>query len=223
MWSSPFPFAPCERMRTNHPSAVVIVLHALTLKRILHFVHGMYLSVLYCDVLPGNAPVICGFWIYFSDLLVIPHAELQLAITLSVSLWILLYAHCVNSSQVDSLFYRCAPCPNLLSCLRASCRVCYSLFVWNSLHNFRADHTQKTPPLLLKRVHQSLRSNGRYADRTENNNVTPSRRIHWRAVRCSATISKHWYFYRCLRYNVFTESLPINDLTTHVTALFSIW
>jgi hypothetical protein len=40
--------------------------------------------VSYCDVLPGNASVICGFWIYYSDLSVIHQAELQLIITLSV-------------------------------------------------------------------------------------------------------------------------------------------
>jgi hypothetical protein len=38
----------------------------------------------FCDVLPGNVSVICGFWIYYSDLLVIHKAELQLIITLSV-------------------------------------------------------------------------------------------------------------------------------------------
>jgi hypothetical protein len=41
-------------------------------------------TVMYGDVLPGNASVICGFCIYYSDLLVIHQVELQLLITLSV-------------------------------------------------------------------------------------------------------------------------------------------
>jgi hypothetical protein len=49
---------------------------------------------IYCDVLPSNASVISGFWIQYSDLLDTCLAELQLIITLSI----LLYSHCVNSS-----------------------------------------------------------------------------------------------------------------------------
>jgi hypothetical protein len=40
--------------------------------------------VSYCDMLHDNASVICRFWIYYYDLLVIHQAELQLIITLSV-------------------------------------------------------------------------------------------------------------------------------------------
>jgi hypothetical protein len=36
-----------------------------------------FLELWYCDVLPGNASVISGFWIYYSDLLVVHQAELQ--------------------------------------------------------------------------------------------------------------------------------------------------
>jgi hypothetical protein len=40
------------------------------------------------------------------------------------------------------------------------------------------------------------------------------------SVRYAATSSKHSYFYCCLRYNVFTESLPSNALAIHVTIFF---
>jgi hypothetical protein len=50
---------------------------------------GLYERILgskyvYCGVFSGNASVISGFWIYYSDLLVIHQAELQLIMTLSV-------------------------------------------------------------------------------------------------------------------------------------------
>jgi hypothetical protein len=47
--------------------------------------------------------------------------------------------------------------------------------------------------------------------------VTPSHRIHWCAACCPATSNKHSHFYCCVRFNVFTESLPSNDFTIHIT------
>jgi hypothetical protein len=41
-------------------------------------------------------------------------------------------------------------------------------------------------------------------------------------LRYPATSSKHSYFFCCLHYNVFTESLPSNDLAVHVTLLLLI-
>jgi hypothetical protein len=38
-------------------------------------------------------------------------------------------------------------------------------------------------------------------------------------LRYPATSSKHSYFYCCLRYSVFTESLPSSALAIHVTIL----
>jgi hypothetical protein len=47
--------------------------------------------------------------------------------------------------------------------------------------------------------------------------VIPRQRIHWCAVCCPATSNKHSYFYCCVRFDVFTESLPSKDLAIHVT------
>jgi hypothetical protein len=41
---------------------------------------------LYCDMLPGNVSVICGFWILCSVYWINRQAELQLIITLSILL-----------------------------------------------------------------------------------------------------------------------------------------
>jgi hypothetical protein len=88
---------------------------------------------------------------------------------------------------------------------------------WNWLHTryiVSAPTTHRkhvTRLLLLKRVHQSLHSNGRGADNSGQ-----------LLLRYPATSSKHLYFYYCLRYNVFTESLSSNALVIHVTIPFSI-
>jgi hypothetical protein len=64
---------------------------------------------------------------------------------------------------------------------------------------------------------ESLHSNGRGADRIEISHVIPCQRIHWCAACCAETSNKHSYFYCCVRFNMFTESLSRNALAIHVT------
>jgi hypothetical protein len=52
--------------------------------------------------------------------------------------------------------------------------------------------------------------------------VISSQRIHWCATCCPATSNKHSYFYCCVRFYVFTESLPSNALVIHVTICIRI-
>jgi hypothetical protein len=78
---------------------------------------------------------------------------------------------------------------------------------------------QKNPFYCWNVFTESLHSNGHAADRIETSHVIPSQRTHWCTACCPATNNKHSYFYCCMRFNVFTESLPSNALAMHI-ALF---
>jgi hypothetical protein len=138
----------------------------------------------YCDVLPGNVSVICGFWIYYYDLLVIRWAELQLIITFSVfHICPVCYPH-VTSSQAN-FFHR------ELSVV-ISCRE----LIWNwtgrelllnwKLSSFGTRYRTPTPTTQRKLYLccWNMCTNCCIATVTEltiekESHVIPSQRIHW--------------------------------------------
>jgi hypothetical protein len=81
-------------------------------------------------------------------------------------------------------------------------------FIWNSLYNLRTDHTESISP-------------GCYCWNVCTNHCTATVAVLTIAkpllLRYPAKSSKHSYFYCCLCYNVFTESLPSNALAIYVT------
>jgi hypothetical protein len=153
--------------------------------------------------LPVNASVISRFWNLYLDLLVIHQAELQLIITLSISL----QSHCVNCSLSDLLYsfvllipIRCPICPLLAASIVHFSL--HSLLIWNwtgrelllnwtlvlktenclhtgSLYNLHTDHTENSASIVKTCLSNHCVAMVTMLTAQKTAHVIPSRWIHW--------------------------------------------
>jgi hypothetical protein len=131
--------------------------------------------------------VICGFWIYYYDLLIIHQAKLQLIITLSIYTPGLLATRYIFTGRLLALWTshgKLLPRTNLeLNWLHLELESRYIAF---------APTTQKTPhaaAIVACLLHHRAA--------TVATLCFASQRIHWCAACCSAMSGKHSYFYCC--------------------------